>query len=192
MTKIVRWKKLKSFSKNKLKLGKLLISTLLIVVVFQATAISMVHATSDAGPQPTLIQPSPDSAVVGSNENPNLIATQNNERVPLEDSVVTDDVTITSEENPNLIATEDGEKVPLENSTITIDEEIKTIVPGDDSTIGINENNQDEDYQPLIAPSPQTVNSVFNLGLAVMLATVAICASVIGVLVVRSSKKRTA
>lgn len=185
-------KKLKSSSKNKLKLGKLLISTLLIAVVFQATAISMVQATSEADPQPTLIQPSPDSAVVGSNENPNLIATQDNERVPLEDSVVTDDVGVASEENPNLIATEDGEKVPLENSTITRDEEIKTIVPDDDSTIGINENNQDEDYQPLIAPSPQTVNSVFNLGLAVMLATVAVCASVIGVLVVRSSKKRTA
>ena len=185
-------KKLKSSSKNKLKLGRLLISTLLIVVVFQATAISMVQATSDADPRPNLIQPSPDSAVSVSNENPNLITTQDNERVPLEDSVVTNDVAVTSEESPNLIATEDGEKVPLENSTITRDEEIKTITPDDDSTIGITENYQNEDYQPLIAPSPQAVNSVFNLGLAVMLATVAVCALVIGVLGIRGSKKRTA
>jgi hypothetical protein len=185
-------KKLKSSSKNKLKLGRLLISTLLIAVVFQATAISMVQATSDADLRSTLIQPSPDSAVVVSNENPNLIATQDNERAPLEDSVVTDDVPVTSEENPNLIATEDGEKVPFENSTITRDEEIKTIIPDDDSTIGVSENNQNEDYQPLIAPSPQAVNSVFNLGFAVMLATVAVCVAVIGVLVVRGSKKRAA
>lgn len=173
-------------------MGKLLISTLLIAVVFQVTVISMVQATSDVDSRPTLIQPSPDSAVTVSNENPNLIATQDNERIPLENSVVTDDVTVTSEEVPNLIATEDGEKSPLENSTITRDEEIKTIIPDDDSTIGIDENKQNEDYQPLITPSPQAVNSAFNVGLAVLLAVVAVCAVIIGVLVVRSSKKRAA
>jgi hypothetical protein len=184
-------KKLKSSLKNKLKLGKLLISTLLIAVVFQVTVISMVQATSDVDSRPTLIQPSPDSAVTVSND-PNLIATQDNERIPLENSVVTDDVTVTSEEVPNLIATEDGEKSPLENSTITRDEEIKTIIPDDDSTIGIDENKQNEDYQPLITPSPQAVNNAFNVGLAVLLAVVAVCAVIIGVLVVRSSKKRAA
>ena len=172
-------------------MGKLLISTLLIAVVFQVTVISMVQATSDVDSRPTLIQPSPDSAVTVSND-PNLIATQDNERIPLENSVVTDDVTVTSEEVPNLIATEDGEKSPLENSTITRDEEIKTIIPDDDSTIGIDENKQNEDYQPLITPSPRAVNSAFNVGLAVLLAVVAVCAVIIGVLVVRSSKKRAA
>ena len=159
--------------------------------MFQVTVISMVQATSDVDSRPTLIQPSPDSAVTVSND-PNLIATQDNERIPLENSVVTDDVTVTSEEVPNLIATEDGEKSPLENSTITRDEEIKTIIPDDDSTIGIDENKQNEDYQPLITPSPRAVNSAFNVGLAVLLAVVAVCAVIIGVLVVRSSKKRAA
>ena len=161
-------------------------------MVFQATAISMVQATIDVDPRSTLIQPSLDSSVVVFNENPNLIATQDNERVPLEDSVVRDDIAVTSEENPNLIATEDGEKIPLENSTIPRDEEIKTITPNDDSTIGVTENNQNEDYLPLIAPSPQAGNSVFNVGLAIMLATVAVCAAVIGVLVVLGCKQRAA
>jgi hypothetical protein len=159
-------KKMKrNLSLLKLKLSKLLVCTLLIAFVFQITAISMVQATSETIPRSNAIQPSSDDTVVLSNDDPIRNATI---------------------EEPVLIATEDGEKIAPENSTITRDKEIKKNIPEDNSTIGIPEDSNEEDYQPLIAPQPQTVETSAYLGVAVLLAAVAVGTVVF---VARRSKK---
>jgi len=158
----------------KLKLSKLLVCTLLIAFVFQITAISMVQATSETIPRSNAIQPSPDDTVVLSNDD------------PIRNATIEEPLLIATEEEPVLIATEDGEKIAPENSTITRDEEIKKNIPDDNSTIGIPEDSNEEDYQPLFAPQPQTVDTSAYLGVAVLLALVAVGTVVF---VARRSKK---
>lgn len=146
----------RNLSKN--KISRLLVCTLLIASVFQITAISMVQATSENIQRPTAILPSPDEAVIITNDDP---------------------VLITGLEEPVLISTEDGELISTnpETSTITEEQEIEKVKPADDATIGTLEDGNQEDYQPLIAPNPQSENTQSTLGPAVLLVAVAMIAA---------------
>ena len=184
--------------------------------MFPATA-NLVLASSETIPRSTPIETLPADTAVTSDDNPILIATEDKgEITPLENStlardediktVTTDNTVVASDENPTLVATENRDEETIsENSTITRDQDIKTVTPDDNSTIYTVEDNQREDNQQLIAPlssddnqmegnqelfAPlsQPDNTVTVLGVAVLAATIAVCAVV---LVARRHKKVT-
>jgi len=183
--------------------------------VFPATA-NLVLASSETIPRSTPIETLPTDTAVTSDDNPILIATEDKgEITPLENStlprdediktVTTDNTVVASDENPTLVATENRDEETIsENSTITRDEEIKTVTPDDNSTIYTAEDqtednqqliaplspddNQMENNQELIAPLSQPDNTVTVLGVAVLVAAIAVGAVV---LVSRRHKKIT-
>ena len=193
-----------NLSIKKPKLNRILVCTLLIAFVFQITAISMVQATSETVPEDMPVRPPPDDNVVPIDDpviiapkDPVLISTEDGEIIshdeprPVgpspDDTVVisSDDPVIISPRDPVVIS-EGGEVIAPENSTIARDEEIEKTVPDESTTIGVDTENSEEDYQPLIAPQPGESNTSAILGVGVILAVVAVVAVVF---FVRRSKK---
>jgi len=142
---------------SKTKLTRLCISTLMIATILQLTAISMVQATTESIDRPTT-PPVPTDTVVTTNEDPNLFYAE--------------DQRVVMPENGELIS-------PLpENFTRTEDQETDFVKPADNATIGITEVGNEENYQPLIAPNPQTENETRIMGAALLLVAVGTIAAV--------------
>ena len=139
---------------SKIKITRLLIYTLMIAIIFQVGAISLVQA-EDYSLTRILPPISPDDTVLVSSDDPNLISTE-------------DQVVIMSE-NGTLIS-------PAPETTIR-EEEIEKTTPVDDTTIGLPEDENQEDMIPLIAPLSQEENqNPTTLGavlLAIALGTIA-------------------
>ena len=151
---------------NKLKFRRLLVYTILIAFVFQITAVSMAQATSETIPRSNPVQPSPDDTVTVTNDEPSLISTQ--------------DVQVTTVDKG-------GELIDFDNSTIPREEEIEKNLLNDTTTIGMPEDDANEEaYKPLIAPQPQADNILGLLGMAVMFVAIA---AVVAIVIVRRPKK---
>ena len=188
------------------KFSKILVCILFVAFVFQITAISMVQATSETIPEDIPIRPSPDDAVIPSDDpiiiapkDPVLISTEDREVITPDESrpiqPSSDDTVVVSRDDPIIIATDDpviipegGEKITPENST-TSNEEIERTVPDDSTTIGIDDENREENYQPLIAPQPSQDNTTAIVSVGIMSAAIAVVAVVF---FSRRSKKITA
>ena len=139
---------------SKTKLTKLMICTLMIATLLQVGAISIVQATDDSLARTTSTAISPDDTVVVSSDAPNLIST----------------------EDEPLIMPENGELISPapENATTPEDQDIEYVKPEDDTTIGITEMNDEENYQPLIAPKATTETESPILGVAVLLVALSV------------------
>ena len=118
---------------SKIKLSRLLICTLMIAIIFQVGATSLVQATDETLERTTATPIFTDHTVVVSSDDPNLISTE-------------DQVVIMSE-NGTLIS-------PAPETTIR-EEEIEKTIPADETTIGLHEDTNQENEIPLIAPIAQ-------------------------------------
>lgn len=151
---------------SKTKLTKLMICTLMIATIFQVGAISMVQATDDSIERSTSTAFSPDDTVVVSSNDPNLIST----------------------EDEPLVMPENGELISPapENMTTLEEQDVEYVRPEDDTTIGITEMNDEENYEPLIAPKEETETESPILGTAVLL----VCVLSIGLVFVGAVYKK--
>jgi hypothetical protein len=125
--------------RTKLYSRKLLVCTLLIVLAFSAAATSMVHATSENNPPVSPNQASPSETAVATDENPTLIAIDDNSTI-----------------------------APTDNSTLTRAQDNSTLTPDDNSTLYTAQDTQAGDNPPLIVPQSQPDNTVAILGVAVV------------------------
>lgn len=179
----------------KSKFSKILVCTLLVAFIFQNTAISMVQATSETVPEDIPVRQSPNNAVVPNDDSiiiapkdPVLISTEDGEVITPEESrpiqPSSDDTVVVSRDDPVIIASDDpviihegGEIITPENSTTT-NEEIERTVPDDCTTIGVDDENSEEDYQPLITPQPLQDNISAILSVGIISAAIAVVAVV--------------
>jgi cytoskeletal protein RodZ len=135
----------RKLGRKNLNLRKSLIYTLLIALAFFAMATSMACAR-ETGPAQT----PPESTSVPSEDNPTLIATQDNGTNPLND-------------NPPITRTQD----------------ISTTTPDDNGTLNSAEDAQTEDNPPLITAQAQPDNTATILGATAFGGAIAISAIVV-------------
>jgi len=172
-----------NLSTTKNKLSRLLVCSLLIAFVFQTTAITWAQPSPETIPRSNEIPQLLDTAVAVSDGDPILISTQEE---PVLIATEEEPNLIAPKEEPALIASEDREIIRPENTTLPRDEEIKTIT-SEDAVIGYEtEDTRNENYQPLIGPQNQTVDTSSYLGASMLMAVI----GVVGlVLVAKRSKK---
>ena len=157
-----------NLSETKMKLCRLLVCSLLVVVVLQTCAISVVQAEPEAIPRTSTFESATADSVSVSNGDPNLIATEDMDF-------------------PTLISTEDGPMF-LENSTINRDD---TVISEDDAVPYNPEDAQLGGRQLILAPETKTEDTpaAAYAGVGVLVAAVAVGAVA---LVAKRSKKTTA